>query len=70
MYQVASYFECSCGDCQDHELVTCECPTAKSHRVFIQKHLDDGKSVEEVRVLVSTTFGKLKPEHKDSLDDK
>ncbi|MDP8244734.1 MAG: hypothetical protein P9L94_11675 [Candidatus Hinthialibacter antarcticus] len=68
MYQVAAYFECSCGDCQDPELVTCGCPTAKSQRDFIQKHLDEGKSVKEVRILVSQIFGKLKPEYHDSLE--
>ena len=69
LYQVASYFYCSCGDCQDPELVTCGCPTAKSQRDFIQKNLDDGKSVKEVRVLVSQTYGKLKPEQKFPLDE-
>ena len=70
LYQVASYFYCSCGDCQDPELVTCGCPTAKTQRDFIQKNLNDGKSVKEVRVLVSQKFGKLKPEHQISLDEK
>ena len=70
MYQVASYFYCSCGDCQDPELVTCGCPTARSQREFIQKQLDEGKTVIETRTLVSQMYGKLKPEYQDSLESK
>lgn len=65
LFQVASYFECSCGDCEDHELSTCQCPTAKSQRDFIQKHLDEGKNIDEVRMLVNEVFGSLKPQYKN-----
>lgn len=63
--QVATYFECGCGNCNDHELVSCECPTAKSQRDYIQTHLDEGKSVDEVRLLVDEEFGFSKSQYTD-----
>ncbi|MBI1390825.1 MAG: hypothetical protein GC154_20540 [bacterium] len=65
IYQVASYFQCGCGECNDDELTSCNCPTAIQEREYIQNQLDRGKSVDDVRLLVFQTYGSIKPAHQD-----
>lgn len=58
---IASYFNCACDNCEVDDLVECDCPMAKNQKSFIQKKLDEGLTIDEVRFQVFEQYGHEKP---------
>lgn len=60
--QVASKFICSCGTCGEQPLDTCACETAGQERQFIRTQIQSGQSLEQVILVLNSTYGWMKKE--------
>ena len=58
--QIASLFNCVCGDCTEDSLDLCSCESAHKEKHEIQTMLRQGKSQDEIVKAISAKYGGLK----------
>ncbi len=59
---IASKFICSCGTCGELPLESCDCPTAREEKAFIQSQITAKKSDAEIIKSVNSKYGWIKPQ--------
>ncbi len=54
---IASKFDCSCGDCSNDPVSDCDCSTSQATRRFIERNVQNGLPESEIIDRVQSTFG-------------
>jgi len=62
VYEIASKFVCSCGNCNEESLEVCKCERAIEERQFIRGDLEQNQKSEDIVVAVANKYGWMKAE--------
>ena len=62
VYEIASKFVCSCGNCNEESLEVCKCERAIEERQFIRGYLEQNQKSEDIVFAVANKYGWMKAE--------
>ncbi len=60
VYEIASKFVCSCGNCGEQSLEKCTCKRAIEERQFIRDYLEKNSKKDDVVIALANKYGYLK----------
>lgn len=63
VFEIASKFVCSCGDCNEESLEKCKCAKAFEERQFVRDYLERNNKDEDIIAALANRYGYLKAEY-------